>query len=89
MGFATPQEEQAWVASKEVANQIEQAAIAKVKYIYDRRAAMPDVRDLLMMLWSDMDSGKIPQAPTFYAALKTLMQQYTPPVAITPAPGVT
>lgn len=53
--------------------------LQQLVYLDSRKAAYPPIINLMLMLWADMDSAKIASAPTFYAAIKSVNDQYPPP----------
>jgi hypothetical protein len=50
------------------------------KYKFNRLAEYPSVQDQLLLLWDAMDKGEIPQAKSFYEAIKTINDKYPAPV---------
>ena len=60
--------------------EIDKTAIDANRYLFDRKVAYPSVQDQLLMLWSSMDAGEIPQSKAFYNSIKTINDKYPQPV---------
>ena len=75
----TPEEEVVELARWKVDMASREADLARNGHHYGRKAEMPSTYDLLQMLWGDMDSGKVAQAPAFYAAIKAVNDKYPKP----------